>query len=272
MKYLSNFSGGACSFWALKREIERHGKENVVPVFADTLTESQDLYDFNRRVEDKLQIGIVRICKGLTVWELFRKEGLIGNDRFPICSTKLKREPLNDWMQANYEMTDGQGNFIKPAGVVSLGFDFTELHRVSDFQAQWPGWRVSAPMTEAPLWNKCRIIDETVNLGFKRSLLYELGFPHDNCGGACVKAGISHYVQLYHRLPAVFKTWRDEELLTQQCFKSRGISSWEFTILKDRRGGTTKPLSLAELETRILAGEEFDKYDWGGCGCGGSTR
>lgn len=104
MTYLSNFSGGACSFWALMREIEKHGKSNVVPIFADTLTESQDLYDFNRRVEDYLQIGIVRICKGLTVWELFRKEGMIGNDRFPICSTKLKREPLNDWMQAHYEM------------------------------------------------------------------------------------------------------------------------------------------------------------------------
>lgn len=272
MKYLSNFSGGACSFWALNREVERHGKENVVPVFADTLIETQDLYDFNCRVEDHFQIEIVRICVGLTPWQLFRKEGLIGNDRLPICSTKLKREPLNAWMQLNYEMSDNQDNFIFEHATASLGFDWTEMHRVSDFQAQWPDWRLSAPMTEAPYWDKCRIIEETVKLGFKRSLLYELGFPHDNCGGACVKAGISHFVQLYHRLPAVFRNWRDEELLTQTTFKERGIENWEFTILKDRRGGVTRPLSLSALEQRILAGEELDKYDWGGCGCGGSTK
>lgn len=268
MKFVSNFSGGACSFWALKREIERHGKENVVPIFADTLIESQDLYDFNRRVEDTLQIGITRICVGLTPWQLFRKEGLIGNDRFPICSTKLKREPLNAWMGMNYSLDD-QFDFTRPQATASLGFDWTEQHRVSDFQAQWPRWRLSAPMTQAPFWDKCRIIEETVKLGYKRSLLYELGFPHDNCGGACVKAGISHFVQLYHRLPLVFKQWRDEELETQACFKARGIENWEYTVLKDRRGGTTKPLSLASLEHRILAGETFDKYDWGGCGCGG---
>ena len=272
MKYLSNFSGGACSYWALRREIERHGKENVVPIFADTLIESQDLYDFNRRVEDELQIEIVRVCVGLTPWELFRREGLIGNDRFPICSTQLKREPLNAWMDSHYSLSDNQDDFLLERGCVSLGFDWTELHRVSDFQAQWPNWRLSAPMTEHPYWDKCRIIEETVKRGFKRSLLYELGFPHDNCGGACVKAGISHFVALYYRLPVVFRRWRDEELETQGVLRERGVSNWQFTILKDRRGGTTKPLSLAELERRIISGEKFSKHDWGGCGCGGATH
>jgi hypothetical protein len=271
MKYLSNFSGGACSFWALKREIERHGNENVIPLFADTLIESPDLYDFNRRVEDILQIGIVRVCVGLTPWELFRKEGLIGNDRAPICSLRLKREPLNEWMAQHYEMSDGQQNFLCSPGTVSLGFDWTEQHRVSDFQAQWPTWRISAPMTEPPFWDKCRIIEETVKLGFKKPLLYQLGFPHNNCGGACVRAGISHFVHLYNRLPTVFKQWRDEEIETRRIFKLRGIQDGNFSILKDRRGGDTKPLPLFELERRILAGEQFDRYDWGGGGCGGAT-
>lgn len=251
------------------REIERHGKENVIPIFADTLIESQDLYDFNRRVEDYLQIKIIRICVGLTPWQLFRERNYIGNDKKPLCSIYLKREPLNDWMMMNYEMVDGQQNFIKPSATISLGFDHTELHRVEAFQAQWPGWRVSSPMTQPPLWDKCRMIEETVKLGFKRSTLYELGFPHNNCGGACVKAGISHFVALYHRLPSVFFKWRDEEKETRMLFKARGNPNWDFAILKDRRNGTTKSLTLEALEQRILGGEEFDKYDWGGCGCGG---
>ena len=43
------------------------------------------------------------------------------------------------------------------------------------------------------------------------------------------------------------------------------------TMLKDRRGGVTKSLSLEALRLRVESGEEFPKYDWGGCGCGGAA-
>ena len=40
------------------------------------------------------------------------------------------------------------------------------------------------------------------------------------------------------------------------------------TILKDRRGGVTRSMSLKMLRERIEAGDEsLPKYDWGGCGC-----
>jgi hypothetical protein len=126
-------------------------------------------------------------------------------------------------------------------------------------------------MTEPPLWDKCRMISEAEKLGFKTNTLYTLGFPHANCGGACVKAGISHYVHLFNVLPDKFQEWELEELATQEEFKRRGIENWNYTVLKDRRGGETKPLPLRELRLRILAGEKFPKNDWGGCGCSGET-
>ena len=196
MERLVNFSGGACSFWAAHREIKEYGSKNVVLIFADVLIEHPDLYDFNRRAEDKLGVQITRICVGKTPWQIFREQGLIANARFPICSIRLKREPLNQWMEQNYELSVNQQNMFKEHGVVVLGFDWNELHRVSEFQLEHPTWALSAPMTDAPIWDKCKMLSECERLGFKKQTLYELGFPHNNCGGACVRAGISHFVHL----------------------------------------------------------------------------
>lgn len=271
MKWISNFSGGWCSLFGTIRSIERHGKENVIPLFADTLYESADLYDANRRAEDVMGIPLVRVCVGLTPWELFRKEGLIGNDRSPICSIRLKREPLNDWMESRYEMDHRQTTLIGEHATVVLGFDFTEWDRVVDFQNQHLNWTVEAPMTDEPLWDKCKMRREAERLGFKEPELYALGFPHNNCGGGCVKAGISHFVHLYNVKRDTFLKWESEEQETLREFAARGVSNGHFTILKDRRNGETKPLSLRDLRLRIEAGETFRKNDWGGCGCGGAT-
>ena len=42
--------------------------------------------------------------------------------------------------------------------------------------------------------------------------------------------------------------------------------------LRDRRGGTTKTLTLETLRKRIESQQEFDAYDWGGCGCAIATE
>lgn len=270
MKHVVNFSGGLCSFFAAIREIERHGRENVVLLFADTLIEDQDLYDFNRRAEDLLGIQITRVCYGLKPWELFRKEGIIGNNRFPICSVRLKREPLNEWTVGRFNLDENQTSFaMLPDATITLGFDWNELNRVSDFQGEHPTWRLSAPMTEAPYWDKCKMIEEGRKRQLKTPRLYALGFPHNNCGGTCVRAGITHFVHLWHVLRERFIEWMEEEWFTKTDFENRGIEP--MSILKDRRGGITKPLWLRDLKARIESGEEFDKYDWGGCGCGGAT-
>jgi hypothetical protein len=271
LKHIVNLSGGLCSLWAGHRTVKEFGRENTILLFADTLYEHPDLYDFNRKTEDVLGIEITRISEGFTPWELFRREGLIGNDRFPICSTKLKREPLNAWMEERFELDGWQPNFIKPDGTVVLGFDWDEHHRAVDFQNQHPHWRVRAPMTEAPYWDKCKMLKEAELLGFSRPKLYELGFPHNNCGGFCVKAGISHFVHLLKVMPRRFLEIEMEELNCQQILKMRGVSNWQFTVLKDRRGGKIQPMTFRELRRRVEAGEEFSKLDWGGCGCGGAT-
>lgn len=243
---------------------------NVVLLFADTLVESPGLYEFNRRASDLLGIPITRISREMTPWQLFRREKLIGNNRFPICSTMLKREPLNEWMASNFELDTQQGNFLLEPGTVVLGFDWTEDHRVAGFKNEHPTWRVRAPMTEGPLWDKCTMEHEAAKLGLPISNSYVQGFPHDNCNRRCVRAGISQWVHLYHVDRPAFTEWEDEEILARDEFLVQGVEP--MSMLKDRRGGETRPLYLRDLRLRIESGEKFPEGEWGGCGCGGGTK
>lgn len=270
MKHIVNFSGGDCSFWAAHRVIQKHGRENVVLLFADTLIEDEDLYSLNRKAEEILGVKITRVCHGMTPWELFRKKGLIGNNRFPICSVYLKREMLDEWMLQNFEMISRQQNFVMESAVLYIGFDWTEEHRLADIRREKPGWNIEAPMQWDPIWDKCKMRREAEALGLPEQKLYKLGFPHNNCGGRCVRAGISHWVHLYRTLPERYLEWEREEQETMEEFRRRGIEP--LTVLKDRRGGVTRNLSLRELRFRIEAGERFASDDWGGCGCGGATK
>lgn len=273
--HVVNFSGGLCSFWAAMRVKERHGSKDLVLLFADTLIEDSELYEFNERASAILECPITRLCDGRTPWQLFREEGLIGNSRFPICSVILKREPLDDWAETNCRTLteccqlrfwdDG-----KRPGVFYLGFDWTEENRLNDIRHEKPQWRWEAPMQEYPIWDKCRMEKEAEAIGLKIPILYRLGFPHNNCGGRCVRAGISHFVHLYHVLPERFFEWEREEISARADLESRGITP--LSVLKDRRGGIASNLWLYELRIRIESGEKFPIDEWGGCGCGGATQ
>lgn len=272
--HVVNFSGGLCSFWAAHRVKQRYGSENLVLLFADTLIEDPDLYEFNEQAAEILGVPITRLCVGLTPWQLFRQQGLIGNSRFPICSVYLKREPLDDWHDRNGRTLADcrQGAFWddgKRPLVAYVGFDWTEEHRLADLRREKPQWRWEAPMQDAPIWDKCRMEREAAALGLKIPQLYRLGFPHNNCGGRCVRAGISHWVHLYRVLPDRYLEWEREEQDARLDFISRGIEP--LSILKDRRGGQFKCLWLSDLRFRIEAGEKFASDEWGGCGCGGAT-
>lgn len=259
MRRVVNFSGGLGSFWAAHRVIEKHGRDSVTLLFADVLIEHESLYRFNRKAEEVLGVPITRISEEVSPWELFRRQGCIGNSAHPICSHLLKREPLDRWMRANT---------LELNTVLYVGFDWTELHRLQKLRVAKPTWLVEAPMTEKPLWDKCKMKVEAEKLGLPVQPAYEFGFPHNNCGMRCVAAGFAHWVRLLEVAPERFLEWENEEIETLKQFSERGIDP--YTILKDRRGGQTKNLLLRDLRLRVEAGEKFRSMDWGGCGCGGA--
>jgi hypothetical protein len=198
----------------------------------------------------------VRIAEGRTPWEVFRDEGMIANTRVDLCSRILKRDMGDRWL----------GEHCDPAStVVYIGIDWTEGHRFDNGEGRGArnryaklGWRCEAPLCEVPYLGKQDLFAALRAAGIARPRLYDEGFAHNNCGGFCVKAGHGQFAHLLKMRPALYA----EHERAEAEFDNAGR-----TILRDRVGGDTKPLSLRTLRERIERGWQPDLFDIGGCGC-----
>jgi len=258
MKYLVNVSGGLTSFEALKRALAKHGKENVHAYFADTLVEDWDLYRFIMDQERYFGITIERVVDGRTPWQVMKDEGYItlrtksGAEVAP-CSKILKRDAIDQIVTARY----APGTYTRV-----FGYEWSEIDRMNRLAASIAPDLAWFPLAEKPYVDKCHISNFLESIGIAVPRLYTLGFEHNNCGGGCVKAGQAHWAHLYYTLPERYALWERQEEELRLHFKK------DVSILKDRRGGQSKPMTLRAFRERLEAGDtNYDKDDWGGCGC-----
>ena len=84
-----------------------------------------------------------------------------------------------------------------------------------------------------------------------------------------MRAGQAHFKKLRQVLPERFGEWVANEQRLRDFLGRDDIA-----ILRDRTGGTTTPLTLAELGARAVLEEAgsgqlslIDNDEWGGCGC-----
>ena len=77
--------------------------------------------------------------------------------------------------------------------------------------------------------------------------------------------GQAGWANAYRFNRRVFNAWRDME---QDMREYLGA---DVSMMKDRRGGGTKPLTLLDLQKRIESGQQVDLFDWGGCSCFAGT-
>ena len=257
MTHIVSISGGIGSWYTAKivcEDIAAPG-EAVVLLFADTLIEDRDTYAFLEAGAAALGQTITKVSDGRTPWQVFKDERFLGNSRIDPCSKILKRELIDRWIR---------GRFQPDTCCKYVGIDWTEVHRFERHSARSAPWKVRAPLCEAR-WQ--HITREAMHAaaaaaGLPRQRLYEMGMPHANCGGGCVKAGITHFMRLYDHFPLRYREWEENEEDVRQHIGA------DVSMLKDRRGGTKKPLTLRALRKRIEAGDPtLPKYDWGGCGC-----
>jgi hypothetical protein len=92
--------------------------------------------------------------------------------------------------------------------------------------------------------------------------LYGMGFHHNNCGGFCVKGGQAQFATLLREMPEryAYHERKEQEL--------RDHLDADVAIMKDRRGGTTKPLTMRAFRERLEQQPSlFDEDEWGACGC-----
>lgn len=268
IKHIVSVSGGGGSALAAERVVEKFGKSKVVFVFADTNTESDDLYELLKFMQAHHDgVEFVHLTnQGRNIWDVFDAQGII---RTPTgackASIELKHKAIAHWIVDNYTPLEC---------ILYTGLDHTESlpgtrgepSRQERFQARWLPYRVEHPLNWTPRLSACQIRDAIRRLGYPAQSLYERGYPHNNCGGACILAGLGQWHGLYLDYPErfLYHETREEEF-NEKHRKNRK----PFTVLRNQAlqavlqsDGEIKmerhvePLSLGEFRRRI---EENDQ-------------
>lgn len=260
MKHIVSVSSGLGSAYAWKLVCDRYGPENVVGVFTDVNGEHPDNYRFLAEVQYHLGSRLVKLTNdGRTIWDVMIEGRFLANTRVDICSRVLKREAIHSWLRGNCDPKDT---------TIYLGLDWTEMHRFDRAKPLWAkaGWTIAAPLCEPPYIHKSEAQAWLDEVGIKRPALYDMGMTHSNCGGGCVKAGIKQFKHLL----AVDRWWYVNWWEAGEERVRRFLGRDDIAILRDRRGGTTKPLTLRALREEVEASNDdtlfMDEPDEAGCG------
>jgi len=245
------FSGGVASWATARRVVDRHGTDDLTLLFTDTRSEDEDTYRFLNDAAADIGVPVTTISDGRDIWQVFRDARFLGNTRVDPCSRILKRDLSRRWLE----------DYCDPAATtIYLGFDWTETHRYERAVPRWLPWRVEAPMLDRPYRLRAEMIADAEARGLVTQRLYRLGMDHANCGGGCVKAGQGHFAKLLDVFPSRYAEWEQRE---QALRDDLG----DVSILRDRTGDGTRPLTLRDLRERIEAGQSISLWDIGGCAC-----
>ena len=117
-------------------------------------------------------------------------------------------------------------------------------------------------MCDPPYLLKREVLAQMRAAGIEPPRLYAMGFSHNNCGGFCIKAGQGQFANLLRVMPERYAYHEEQEERIRDLLG-------DVSILRNRRGGQTTPLTLRALRERIQAGQSIDMFDGGdACGCG----
>lgn len=252
--HVVQFSTGLGSAEVARRVAAEHGVDNVHLLTADTLREDEDNWRFAREAHDYIgEPEWTVLVDGRSPMEAGRDARVVPNNRFAVCSRILKRELLRAHIEATYDPADT---------TIHLGFDWTEPGRMKAAEPLWEPWTVDAILMRPPYVHKQMLMAQWRGYGIAPPRLYDYGFSHANCGGACVRGGQAQWQLLLTVNRSRYLDWEREEEET------RDLLGKDVSILRDRAGGNTVPLTLRRFRTQIEADESlFDADDWGGCGC-----
>lgn len=253
MDHIVFFSGGLSSYFTALEVAKREGTGNLKLLFTDTSYEDPDLYRFLKEAAADVGGELVWLKDGRTPWDVFRDVRFLGNTRLDPCSRVLKREPAQRWVKENYPDSLNVTLYI--------GMSYDEKGRWERSVRYWSPYSVESPLLEFPGLDRFAMLSKCKARGIEPPVLYDLGFPHNNCGGFCVKAGHRQWDLLRVELPEKFA----EEEANEKEFRE-----WigkDVSILRDRRGGGQMLPMTLELFRQRMEADRQPLLDWGGCGC-----
>lgn len=251
------YSGGIGSWAAGLRAAERYGREHTTLLFCDTKQEDEDLYRFLHEGAAVIGLPVTIIADGRTPWEVFHDLRYLGNNKIAPCSRILKQEVAERWIRERY----GPDNCIRLYG---MDWCQREQMRLEAIAARCAPYTVDAPLFWPPVLDKDMAKGLAMKHGLRLPRLYGDGFAHNNCGGACVRAGHAHWATLYRTHPERYALYAAKEQALR-TFLDKDVS-----ILRDRRRGkATTPLTLSAYAERLAdsPGLPFDEEREESCAC-----
>lgn len=255
MKHIISFSGGLGS--AVSAILAWENNLDFEMIFADTLIEDEDLYRFNQDIENLIGKSIIVLTDGRDPWEVYEDKRWIGNSRTAHCSQELKTKQVKEYLQNKYKK---QGIYINIC--LNLGMGTSELDRIERAEEQWRPLPVKSLLREYRIFpSNYPDIIKKYNIDIPR--LYTYGFPHNNCGGFCCRAGLKQFATLLEVFPDRFM-WHENRM--EKAMNKIGSTAKPF--LKRVINGEVEYLTLKRFRELYEAGDiEISPYDYGGCGC-----
>lgn len=261
-KIICSLGGGFTSSALMPRLLlDKYSKENIEFVNCALPNEHPDMWRLFDAVEQKLGIQVKYIAyhpeskfqiinkadrnnreKLFTPFDIFVQQGFIGNSRNDPCSRMLKREVVFNYVKQNY---------ASDQCVIAVGIHYDEFERSVAISENWQdkGYEVIFPALDRSSPSKDeqnRLMREWYGVEID---LYQHGFEHNNCGGACVKAGQRQWAMLWVHYPEVYQEWEE---LEQKWNITWGEIRGEHTILRLQRKGERQYISLKDFRETIL--------------------
>ena len=126
------------------------------------------------------------------------------------CTTLLKKRVRQEWERDNLTGDD----------VYVFGYDVDERHRAERLEASTLEARLEFPLIEHGV-TKADAHGMCERLGVRRPLMYDLGYPNNNCIG-CVKGGKGYWNRIRQDFPEVFKRRAAQEReIGHSCIRGR---------------------------------------------------
>lgn len=252
-KYIVSYSGGLGSFMAAY--ILHQQKKDFELVFCETNSEDIDLYRFLNETCKYFNKELIKIDYGYNIWQAQHMAFYQANSRVDPCSRLLKRQAFKKWMKKNHIKPD------QPKPILVLGIGPEEAHRTNGFEKNYAPFDVEFPLIEGKT-KKLDIEYALDDCGIEPPRLYEKGFPHNNCGGFCVKAGQKQALMLLKNFPENYK-WHEEK--QEALFILMGQRK---PTIRKTTDGEMQYLSLKEFREMVEEGtEQVEMFDEGLCAC-----
>lgn len=227
-KIIAWWSGGVASAVTCKICLDLFGKSKVRIIFIDTMNEDEDTYRFMADCERwyGAKIQTIRTKKYSCIQDVWRKHLSLNVATGAICSTELKRRVREKWESRN--------SFSFQA----FGFDLGETKRAIAMASNNPSARPIFPLLlYGYKKDDCFKIIADAEIEVPR--MYRMGYHNNNCfKTGCVQGGIGYWQKMGAEQPAKF------DVMAEMEHKLTDLKGKPITMLKDRRGGETKPLFL----------------------------